>query len=65
MPWQVVGMLALGLLSHWTPERVYQGIQRAFIQMPAPAQGAFLFCVALVLREMATADAVPFVYFQF
>lgn len=65
LPWQVVGMLALGLLSHWTPERVYQGIQRAFIQMPAPAQGAFLFCVALVLREMATADAVPFVYFQF
>ncbi len=65
LPWQVVGMLAIGLVSHWTPERVYQAAQRAFIQMPAPAQGAFLFCVGLVLREMATADAVPFVYFQF
>jgi len=65
LPLPVVAMLALGLISHFTPEKWYQGAQRAFASMPAPAQGMALFCVGLALREMATADAVPFVYFQF
>jgi hypothetical protein len=33
--------------------------------MPAPAQGAMLFFVAVVLHEAASVKAVPFVYFQF
>ncbi|MEZ4222394.1 MAG: MBOAT family protein [Polyangiaceae bacterium] len=61
----VVGILALGLVSHYVPEDWYQRAQRVFAQMPAPAQAAALFCVALVLREMASAEQVPFVYFQF
>jgi D-alanyl-lipoteichoic acid acyltransferase DltB (MBOAT superfamily) len=61
----VVAILALGLVSHFVPERWYQRSQHAFIQMPAPAQAAALFCVALILRRMASAEAVPFVYFQF
>ncbi|MBK7581302.1 MAG: MBOAT family protein [Myxococcales bacterium] len=65
LPAPVLGLLALGLLSHWAPERWYLGAQRVFAQMPAPAQGMALFCVGLALRAMATADAVPFVYFQF
>jgi D-alanyl-lipoteichoic acid acyltransferase DltB (MBOAT superfamily) len=65
LPASVLGMLALGLISHFTPERWYQGAQRTFANMPAPAQGMALFCVGLALREMATAAAVPFVYFQF
>ena len=32
---------------------------------PAPVQALVLFAVALALREAASADAVPFVYFQF
>jgi alginate O-acetyltransferase complex protein AlgI len=65
LPWPVVGMLALGLGSHFTPENWYQAARRSFASMPAPAQGMALFCVGLALREMATAQAVPFVYFQF
>jgi D-alanyl-lipoteichoic acid acyltransferase DltB (MBOAT superfamily) len=65
LPPAVVGVLALGLGSHFTPERWYQGARRVFEQMPAPAQGMALFCVGLALSAMATADAVPFVYFQF
>ncbi|HMR07673.1 MAG TPA: MBOAT family protein, partial [Polyangiaceae bacterium] len=61
----VVAILALGLASHFVPERWYQKSQQAFIHMPAPAQAAALFCVALILRNMASAEAVPFVYFQF
>ncbi len=65
LPAPVVAVLAVGIVSHYTPERWFQAIQKAFISMPAVAQGAFLFCVAMILRAMATAEAVPFVYFQF
>ncbi len=65
LPAPILAVLALGLLSHWTPERWYQGARTVFAQMPAPAQGMALFCVGLALTAMATADAVPFVYFQF
>jgi hypothetical protein len=61
----VVAVLAVGLLSHWAPERWYATARGVFQRMPGPAQAAALFAVALVLREMASADAVPFVYFQF
>jgi hypothetical protein len=61
----VLAVLAVGLVSHWLPERWYEGARDAFARAPAPAQGAALFFAALALREMASADAVPFVYFQF
>jgi hypothetical protein len=62
---KILAILAVGLISHWLPERWYQASQQAFIRMPAPAQGVVLFCAALVLREMASAEATPFIYFQF
>jgi alginate O-acetyltransferase complex protein AlgI len=62
---RVLAVLAIGLVSHWLPERWYQASRESFIRMPAPAQAAALFCAALALREMASAEAVPFVYFQF
>lgn len=65
LPWQVSLMLSVGLLSHFVPEAWYQGARRGFIRMPAPAQAAALFAAALILRRTASADAVPFVYFQF
>jgi alginate O-acetyltransferase complex protein AlgI len=65
LPAPVLGVLAAGLISHFVPERWYDAARRSFVTMPAPAQGMALFCVGLALREMATAAAVPFVYFQF
>ena len=65
LPWQVVAVLAAGLLSHWAPKPWYLGARTSFARMPAPVQGVALFAAALALREMASADAVPFVYFQF
>ena len=65
LPAPIVGVLLLGLVSHFTPERWYQGSLKIFSEMPAPAQAMALFVVGLALRAMASADAVPFVYFQF
>ena len=63
--WMILAVLAVGMLTHWMPHRLYVRIREAFIRAPFPVQGVVLLVAALVLREMATADAVPFVYFQF
>ncbi|HEU5073251.1 MAG TPA: MBOAT family protein [Polyangiaceae bacterium] len=65
LPWTLVAMLALGLVSHYVPENWYQGARRGFIRLPAPAQAVALFAIAVIVRRTASADAVPFVYFQF
>jgi hypothetical protein len=36
-----------------------------FADLPAVAQAAVLLALALSVREMASLEAVPFVYFQF
>ncbi len=53
------------LVLQWSPRKFYDRAREWFIAAPAPVQGVVLFCVALALRESASADAVPFVYFQF
>ncbi len=63
--WSVLAVLAAGLVTHWAPTSWQTGVRESFIRMPAPAQGLALFAAGLALREMASADAVPFVYFQF
>jgi alginate O-acetyltransferase complex protein AlgI len=62
---RLLGVLAIGLVSHYVPERWYQRVLGAFANLPAVAQGAVLVLLALSVREMASLEAVPFVYFQF
>ncbi|HEY3499697.1 MAG TPA: MBOAT family protein [Polyangiaceae bacterium] len=62
---QTLAVLAVGLASHYVPERAYRSALDRFIALPAPVQGCALFATALLLKEMASLDAVPFVYFQF
>jgi D-alanyl-lipoteichoic acid acyltransferase DltB (MBOAT superfamily) len=65
LPLPVVAVLAVGLGSHFVPERWYLGLREAFVRLPAPTQGLALFGTAVLLRQIESADAVPFVYFQF
>jgi D-alanyl-lipoteichoic acid acyltransferase DltB (MBOAT superfamily) len=65
LAWQVVAVLLVGLVSHFVPESWYQSVRRGFIRMPAPAQALALFATAVLVRRAASAEAVPFVYFQF
>jgi hypothetical protein len=53
------------LLAHWAPEAWYRGLRSGFQRAPFWLQGLLLLGVALILRRMASAEAVPFVYFQF
>jgi D-alanyl-lipoteichoic acid acyltransferase DltB (MBOAT superfamily) len=63
--WKVLAVMGVAMATHWAPERWYESVRRGFVQMPAPAQGVALFAAGLVLRQLASSEAVPFVYFQF
>ncbi|MCU0693755.1 MAG: MBOAT family protein [Polyangiaceae bacterium] len=63
-PW-VLAALVVGMLSHYTPDRAYDWTRERFARLPFWAQGTTLFIVAWAIREAASAEAVPFLYFQF
>jgi alginate O-acetyltransferase complex protein AlgI len=62
---QVLAALGAGLVFHFVPEGLFERIKRTYIALPAVAQGVVLFAVAVLLRQIGSADSVPFVYFQF
>ncbi len=62
---QVLAVIFGALVVQWTPRRVLDKARETFTVMPAPAQAIALFLVAVALREVASTEAVPFVYFQF
>ncbi|NUP07243.1 MAG: MBOAT family protein [Polyangiaceae bacterium] len=54
-----------GLVLQWMPRRAYETARDVFVRAPAPVQAAALFVLAVILREAASAEALPFVYGQF
>lgn len=62
---RLLAVLSAGLVSHYVPDAWYQRALGVFARLPALAQAAVLMLLALSVREMASLEAVPFVYFQF
>ncbi len=62
---RVLGVLGLGLGMHFLPQSLDAWVRERFVALPGIAQGLALFALLLVVRRMASAAAVPFVYFQF
>ena len=62
---RVLAVLVFGLAVHFLPERLEATLRARFSALPGIAQGIALFAVLLFVRRMASAEAVPFVYFQF
>ncbi len=62
---RVLGVLAFGLAIHFLPQRLEAHLRGRFSALPGIVQGIALFAVLLLVRRMASAEAVPFVYFQF
>ncbi len=57
--------VVVGMLCHFWPDASFRWLRHRFVALPAPAQGALLAGSTLVLRELAHAKFVPFIYFQF
>ncbi|HYP74970.1 MAG TPA: MBOAT family O-acyltransferase [Polyangiaceae bacterium] len=62
---RVLLVLATGLAMHFLPLRLEERLRVRFGALPGIVQGIALFAVLLLVRRMASAEAVPFVYFQF
>jgi D-alanyl-lipoteichoic acid acyltransferase DltB (MBOAT superfamily) len=65
LDWRVLLVLAFGLGMHFLPLELEAKLRVRFGTLPGIVQGVALFAVLLVVRRMASAEAVPFVYFQF
>ena len=61
----VTAALVTGFVCHFFADGSFRWLRRRFVDLPAPAQGVVLACAALVLRELAHHEIVPFIYFQF
>jgi D-alanyl-lipoteichoic acid acyltransferase DltB (MBOAT superfamily) len=62
---RVLAVLACGLAMHFLPQKLELAARARFSRLPGALQGLALFAVLLLVRKMASAEAVPFVYFQF
>ena len=58
-------VLVATFVAHYLPRRVFADAEQTFVRLPAVAQGVVLALVAALLSLVATAEAVPFIYFQF
>lgn len=65
LPPLVLGTMAAGLVLHFIPVHWDRAVRARFVRLPAPAQGICLLLAAVLLRQMATTEAVTFIYFQF
>jgi alginate O-acetyltransferase complex protein AlgI len=62
---RVLAVLAFGLGMHLVPLSLEEKLRVRFGALPGIVQGVALFAMLVLVRRMASADAVPFVYFQF
>ncbi len=61
----VFGLIALGMVLHFLPRRWDFALERAFLRSPLPVKALSLAGVAWLAIQAASADVVPFIYFQF
>ncbi len=59
------GVLLVGFVLHYLPRPWLESARARFVQAPAWVQGIALAVVGLVLAIFVTAEAVPYIYFQF
>jgi D-alanyl-lipoteichoic acid acyltransferase DltB (MBOAT superfamily) len=61
----VTTAVVVGMLCHFWPDASFRWLRDRFVALPPLAQGALLVACTLVLRQLAHAKMVPFIYFQF
>jgi D-alanyl-lipoteichoic acid acyltransferase DltB (MBOAT superfamily) len=62
---RILGVLALGFVTHFIPRAAYLRARDAFVRSPAFVQGVTLAASAYALHFAAAAKAEPFIYGQF
>lgn len=63
--WRVWLVLVIGFAIHYTPKSWYAGVRERFVAAHPIVQGLSLAAVAALLMRLASAQSVPYIYFQF
>jgi alginate O-acetyltransferase complex protein AlgI len=58
-------MLAVAVVSHALPMKLYDSVGELFVRLPAPARAVVLVAIGLGIRHLASVEARPYVYLQF
>jgi alginate O-acetyltransferase complex protein AlgI len=58
-------VLAIAILAHFTPKKIYEGGMSLFVRAPFYAQAAALAALAFGLQYVARTGAAPFIYTNF
>jgi hypothetical protein len=57
--------LSTAFILHFFPRNIFLKSVETFSKMPAFIQAFMLFLFAILLKQVAVSDLVPFIYFQF
>lgn len=63
--WKVFGLIVLGMIIHWLPERFKRWYRINFAMLPLPVMALVAVAVIFVIYQFITADLQAFIYFQF
>lgn len=61
----VFALMVLGFTVHWLPSRIKEWYRMRFITLPIWAMALACITVVIIIHQTVTAEAVPFIYFQF
>jgi D-alanyl-lipoteichoic acid acyltransferase DltB (MBOAT superfamily) len=61
----VLLLMVSGYLIHFLPEKIKESYRGLFIRMPFILQMAVIMLAAVLIIEMKTVEAMPFIYFRF
>jgi D-alanyl-lipoteichoic acid acyltransferase DltB (MBOAT superfamily) len=61
----VWGMLAVAVVSHALPMKLYDSVGTLFVRLPSPVRAVVLVLLGLGIRHLASVEARPYVYLQF
>ncbi len=62
---QVIGLITLGYLLHFLPDRLYALLDGLFIKAPLVLKSLVLAAVIWLVIQTSSSEIVPFIYFQF
>ena len=58
-------LILTGYIIHFLPEEIKESYRAVFIKVPVVAQMFIIMIIAVVLFQMRSAEAMPFIYFRF
>lgn len=62
---QVMIVLLIATAIHFSPDDLFQRVTAIYVKLPLVARAAALVAVALVVKQVASFEVQPFIYFQF